>query len=320
LRFPDFVPRPPWWGGDLQTLRNALVGRPDSLAAFPQERLLLPLRDGSDDRLAASLHWPSPRTGRPLVVLIHGLTGSEASRYILKSAAVLLAAGYPVLRLNLRGAGPSRALCRFQYHAGRTADLAAALAGLPGEATQHGLLAVAFSLGGNMLLKFLGEGGIAGLRGAVAVSAPLDLAQSAHRIMARRNRLYHGFLLAQMKRESLAGREVSPAERATIGAARTILAFDDRVTAPRNGYAGATEYYRSNSAAQFLDAITTPTLLIHALDDPWVPAAPYLARDWRRNPQLVLLLPPHGGHVGFHGRDSHVPWHDRCIAEFFANL
>jgi uncharacterized protein len=320
LRFPDFVPRPPWWGGDLQTLRNALVGRPERLAAFPPEPLLLPLSDGSDDRLAASMHWPSPRTARPLVVLIHGLTGSEASLYILKSAAALLAAGYPVLRLNLRGAGPSRPLCRFQYHAGWSADLAAAFAALPDAAIRYGLLAVAFSLGGNMLLKFLGEGGVAGLRGAVAVSAPLDLAESAGRIMARRNRLYHYFLLAQMKRESLAGREVPPAERATIRTTRTIVEFDDRFTGPRNGYAGATDYYRSNSSEQFLDAITTPTLLIHALDDPWVPAGRYLEHDWRRNPKLVPLLPSQGGHVGFHGRNGDVPWHDLCIAEFFATL
>ena len=138
--------------------------------------------------------------------------------------------------------------------------------------------------------------------------------------MARRNLLYHRFLLAQMKRESLACDDVSPAERATIGAVRTIIAFDDRLTAPRNGFAGAEDYYRRNSAGQFLDAIAMPTLLIHALDDPWVPAASYLAHDWRRNPLLVPLLPHHGGHVGFHGRDRDTPWHDLCIAAFFATL
>ena len=260
--FPDFVQRPPWWGGDLQTLRNALVGRPEDLNTFPPERLVLPLRDGSGDRLAASLHRPPRRTERPRVVLIHGLTGSEASLYILQSAAVLLARGYPVLRLNLRGAGPSRPLCRFQYHAGRTSDLVDALAALPDDVTQYGLLVVAFSLGGNMLLKFLGEGGRAGLRGAVVVSAPLDLAGSARRLMARRNRLYHRFLLAQMKRESLAGGDVPPAERATIGSVRSILAFDDRLTAPRNGFAGAADCAFCASSACFFAAASASRLAL----------------------------------------------------------
>ncbi len=318
--FPDFVQRAPWWGGDLQTLRNRLVGRPGGLTAFPAEGLILPLRDGSGDRLAASLHRRPQQSERPLVVLVHGLTGSEDSLYLLTSAAVLLAAGYPVLRLNLRGAGPSRPLCRFQYHAGRTADLADALAGLPDEVTRQGLFIVGVSLGGNMLLKFLGEGGAPGLRGAVSVSAPLDLAGSSRRITARRNWLYHHFMLMQMKRESLAASGIPQGERATISAVRTIAEFDDRLTAPRNGFAGAADYYAKNSAAQFLDAIATPTLLIHALDDPWVPADPYLAYDWRRNPKLVPLLPRRGGHVGFHGRDRAAPWHDLCIGEFFAGL
>jgi predicted alpha/beta-fold hydrolase len=317
--FPDFAQRAPWWGGDLQTVRNRFF-RGQDLSAFPAERLVLPMRDGSGDRLAAALHHPVGENRRPLVVLIHGLTGSEDSLYIRKSAAVLLADGYPVLRLNLRGAGPSRPLCRLQYHAGRTADLADALAALPDETTREGLFVVGVSLGGNMLLKFLGEGGAPQLRGAVSLSAPLDLTGSSRRIAARRNWLYHHFLLREMKRESLTAPDLSPEERSIVRGVRRIVEFDDRLTAPRNGFTGATEYYAKNSAAQFLDAITVPTLLIHAIDDPWVPADPYLARDWRRNPRLLPLLPRRGGHVGFHGRGSAVPWHDRCIVQFFARL
>jgi predicted alpha/beta-fold hydrolase len=315
--FPEFAQRPPWWGGDLQTVRNRLF-QAASLAAFPAERLVLTLRDGSGDRLAAALQRPASPTERPLVVLVHGLTGSEDSLYIRKSAAVLLAENYPVLRLNLRGAGPSRPMCRFQYHAGRTADLADALAALPDEAVQQGLFIVGVSLGGNMLLKFLGEGGAPGVRGAVSVSAPLDLTGSARRIAERRNWIYHHFLLRQMKDESLAAPDLAAEERATIRGVRRIVEFDDRFTAPLNGFSGAADYYAKSSAAQFLDAIAVPTLLIHALDDPWVPADPYLARDWTRNPRLMPLLPHGGGHVGFHGRGSEVPWHDRCIVQFFA--
>ncbi len=157
---PPFRPRAPWWGGDLQTL-SSYFRRRARLDAYAHERLVLPLGDGSGDRIAATLTHPPAATGRPLAVLIHGLGGSENSFYMCNSAAHLLALGYPVLRLNLRGAGPSRPLCRFQYHGGRTGDFAAALAALPEAVTASGVIAIGYSLGGNMLLKFLGERGAA---------------------------------------------------------------------------------------------------------------------------------------------------------------
>jgi uncharacterized protein len=274
--------------------------------------------DGSGDRLAATLHR---RAERPLVVLIHGLTGNQSSPYIVRSAAALLAAGYPLLRLNLRGTGPPRPLCRLQYHAGRTQDLADALMALPDALTSGGILAIGYSLGANLLLKFLGEGGDARLRGATAVSAPIDLAASARRLTARRNALYHRVILAEMKAESLApAAALTSAERATIAGAADIVTFDDRFTAPRNGFAGAADYYARCSAGRYLDAIATPTLVIHALNDPWIPASSYLSRDWQRNASIMALLPAHGGHVGFQGRDRATAWHDLCALRFFAAL
>ncbi len=134
--FPPFAPRAPWWGGDLQTLRNVLVTRHARLDGYPAERLRLAINDGSGDVLLAVLNRPlAPAAGRPLAVLVHGLTGTEDSFYLLNTAAHLLTLGFPVLRLNLRGAGPSRPLCRFQYHAGRSEDFAAALAALPAALT-----------------------------------------------------------------------------------------------------------------------------------------------------------------------------------------
>jgi hypothetical protein len=319
--FPAFAPRAPWWGGDLQTLRNYVLGETDPLGGFPGERLELALRDGSGDRLVAMFHAPAAPTARPLVVLIHGLTGTEASPYIRASAAAALAASHPVLRLNLRGAGPARPLCRLQYHAGRTEDLADALAALPARLTRNGIAAIGFSLGGNLLLKFLGEGGDRRLRGAVTVSAPLDLAAGARRLMARRNAFYHRIILGNMKVESLApSAALSAGERAAIVGAPDIVAFDDRFVAPRNGFAGAADYYARCSSGRYLDAIATPTLVIHALDDPWIPAASYLARNWQANRHITALLPPRGGHVGFHEKGEASAWHDRCALRFLARL
>ena len=316
--FPPFQPRLPWLGPDLQTLRNMFVPPRADLASFPVQRLILPLSDGSGDRLAALLQRPA-RANHPLVVLIHGLSGTEESAYMQASAAALLNAGHSVLRLNLRGAGASRPLCRLQYHAGRSGDLRDALTALDPDLIERGLFLVGYSLGGNMLLKFLAEHAAAfPILAAATVSAPIELAEASRRILERRNRVYHRYLLRYMRAESLGdGAALTVAEQHCINAARTIVEFDDRFVAPRNGYADAGEYYAKNSAAQYLGAVHVPTLIMHARDDPWIPASAYQRVAWAQYRQLVPLLPAAGGHVGFHGRGSLQPWHDRCLIMWF---
>src|SRR5262249_45074012 len=98
---------------------------------------------------------------------------------------------------------------------------------------------------------------------------------------------------------------------------RTIYEFDDRILAPRIGFAGADDYYRRSMALPYLGAIATPTLVIHARNDPWIPFSTYRDYDWAANPRLLPLLPSGGGHVGFHGHDSTTPWYNFCTARFF---
>ena len=311
---PPFRERAPWFGGDLQTLRNVICGTPPDLAGG--ERLLLPMSDG--DRLAARLDWPTDRIARPLIVLVHGLAGSEASGNVVASKRHLVGQGWPVLRLNLRGALPSCPTAAGHYHAGRTEDLAEALRGLPADLTRHGIVLLGHSLGGNLALKFMGEGGHGlPVLAAVTVSTPIDLAATCARMMTRRNFVYHRYMLDAMKREALApGAAVNAAERAAIAAARNVYEFDDRFIAPRFGYRSAQDYYESNAAKHFLADITRPTLVLHALDDPWIPAACYTAIDWSRLPMIEAVLTPRGGHLGFHGRGSRVPWHD-CVTAWW---
>jgi uncharacterized protein len=136
-------------------------------------------------------------------------------------------------------------------------------------------------------------------------------------MLRRRNAVYHAYLMREMRAEAVAPiSEVSAAERGALRAARNIWDFDTHFTAPRNGFAGAEDYYRRNSAQHHLPGIRVPTLVIHALDDPWVPAEPYLAFDWRSNSALMPILAPRGGHVGFLGRERDAAWHDRAIARF----
>jgi hypothetical protein len=316
---PAFAARAPWWGGDLQTLRNILVPGANSLPGT-SKRMYLALGDGSGDRLAAMLDSPEEPADAPLIVLIHGLAGSEQSAYLRASAAFHLRRGRPVLRLNLRGAGPSRATCIGHYHAGCGQDLHNALAALPEDLAAPGLFVIGYSLGGNALLNLLATHDLP-IRGAATVSAPIEPAEAAQRFMEPRNALYHYWLLRQMKTESTApGALLSEAERAAIHRARTIYEFDDGFIAPRNGFAGADDYYTRTAGARMAGDIKAPTLMIHARDDPWIPPAPYEALIGRAPANIQIVLTPSGGHVGFHAQGHAETWHDRRVDEFLKSL
>ena len=314
---PPFRPRFPWWSADLQTLANRLRFAPIAATSARSERLSFHLKDG--DTLLAELDHPAlVQPGRPLVLLIHGLTGSAESLYIMSQARVLLDRGHRVLRLNLRGAGPSRAVCRGQYYAGRSQDFRELLSLLPAELTQDGVAAVGYSLGGAMLLKYLGEEGVAApLVAAASVSAPIDLSATCRNMMRPRNWLYHRYILGEMKREATGeGAALSPAERSSILQAETIWHYDDAFIAPRHGFAGAEDYYARCRPVQFMPGIRVPTLVLASLDDPWIPGALYSCFDWAGNPALRPFLTSRGGHVGFHGLGGDPPWSDKAVAAF----
>jgi predicted alpha/beta-fold hydrolase len=313
----DFNARRPWVGGDLQTIRNYAFDVSHAVASRSVERIEVPLRDGSGDRMIASLHLPQIDRDLPLLALVHGLAGCERSCYMTVATAYFLIRGYRVLLVNQRGAGPSRASCGGQYHAGSSKDFATLLDHLNPWLTRHGVLPVGFSLGGNMLLKFLAEAGRhSPVRRAAAVSAPLDLAASCQSLMRWRNFAYHRYLLTNIKRTCTGpGAVLTPAERKAILRASSLWQFDETFTAPRLGYQSAAQFYEANASDRFLDGIRTDTLLIHAQDDPFVPVAPYLTRDWSRLPKLTVLLPEGGGHLGFH--DPLGLWHLRKIDQFF---
>lgn len=315
-KFPPFDQRAPWWGPDLQTIRNMLRPRPRELTGG--ERLLLPMRDG--DSLAARLDLPAMSDTRPLVVLVHGLTGTEASVNVVGTARHLVSEGWRVLRLNLRGSAFSRPTSAGRYHAGRTEDLAEALRQLPPALLSHGVVLVGHSLGGNLILKFMGESDHdAPVLAAVAVSTPIDLAATSQRIRAPRNIFYHRYLLNELKREALApGAALTSAQRSAIAASRSIYEFDDRFVAPLFGFRGADDYYAQSAASHFLPGVERQTLVVHAMDDPWIPWGCYAAIDWRRLPTTDTAFSPRGGHLGFHGADSRVAWHDRVTAAWLA--
>jgi hypothetical protein len=246
LDLPPFRPRFPWWSADLQTIAVLLGTFEPNLAPHTSERVAFCMADRSGDILVGMLDRPAqPQAGRPLVILIHGLTGCENSSHILNAARHLLDRGYRVLRLNLRGCGASRPYCREHYHVGRTADFRRVLWQLPEDLTDNGIVAVGYSLGGAMLLKYLGEeGGFSPLRAAATICAPLDLMRTCQHMMRPRNWLYHSYILADLKKEALVeGASISPEEREVVRNARSVFEYDDRFISPRYGFRGAEDYY-----------------------------------------------------------------------------
>jgi predicted alpha/beta-fold hydrolase len=251
----------------------------------------------------------------PLVVMLHGLEGSSRSRYARGIIAALGRAGCRVVLMTFRGCGgvPNR-LAR-SYHAGDTGDLAFLLdhlrAGHPGVP----IAALGYSLGGNALLKYLGERGAdTCLRTAIAVSVPFDLQDSCAAMSIGFARLYQHILLGHLKASTRRKFDRLPAPfdlRAGL-AATDFEGFDDRITAPLHGFAGAPDYYRKSSCRAYLKHIRVPTLIVHAADDPFmtraaIPAALELGAG------VTLELSEYGGHVGFVAGDA--PWNLRCWLE-----
>ena len=140
-------------------------------------------------------------------------------------------------------------------------------------------------------------------------------------MMAVRNRFYHGWLLKRISEEALAGKAVlTDVERSAIADARTVFAFDDKFVAPHNGFDGAADYYRKCSAAGMLADISTPALLVHARNDPWIPADAFENINSGGLPNISVALADSGGHVGFHGRADHTPWHNRCVYTYLRSF
>ncbi len=307
---PPFRPRFPWRGGDLQTLRNSLVPLP-GIAGTHRERLAIPLRDRRCGRLSAVLDRPRrEERRRPLFLLVHGLGGCEDSAYMRLTAGALIAQGHAVLRLNLRGADPVRC-SRGPYHAGLTADLVDVLALIAARWPRRQVVAVGFSLGGHLLLRLAAEPRPpANLAGIVSVSAPLDLAATARRMAAPRNRIYERRLVARLRRHRFRDGIDVP------GALRRISDFDRAIVVPAHGFRDLEAYYRSQSAMRTLERIGLPTLAIHADDDPWIPAADYRRAPWPGGDRATVLLVRGGGHVGFHGAGLAFPWYVAAICAF----
>ena len=248
---------------------------------------------------------PDQNSMTPIVVLFHGLEGSHKSPYIQGMMHAFKKVEFSTVIMHFRGcSGKTNRLAR-SYHSGETGDARAWIESLVKRYPNSSLFAIGYSMGGNMLLKLLGEWGESSpLKGAASISAPILLSNSAETINRGFARIYQKHLLKHL-RASLLEKYRDHPMYSLIGLHKndvknidSIYAFDDVYTAKIHGFGTAKEYYRRSSAKQYLKQIQTPTLIIHALDDPFM-TKEILPQADEISSSVKLEVYENGGHVGF---------------------
>ena len=321
---PDSLPinsdfQAAWWcrNPHLQTIWPYVM-RPRPRPLYRRERLELPDGDFLD------LDWHELAPAGPLTIILHGLAGCSRSHYVRGLVTALAGYGIRSVVVHYRGcSGQPNRLDR-SYHAGETGDLTTSVETIRRREPSTPLAVVGYSLGGNVLLKWLGQTPDPPVSAAAAVSVPFLLEQGVTRMEHGWSRLYQWRLVGLLRRSTMAkfSARPSPIDRRALQNLRDLRAFDDRVTAPLHGFRNAAEYYRRCSSRSFLRGITIPTLVLHALDDPMmtadgVPTARELSHTIR------FELSARGGHVGFVG--GRWPWRahywlERRISEYLSQL
>lgn len=300
--------RAPFWlpGAHAQTIWPALVA-PRPALRYRRERWEAPDGDWIDLDHAVAPGVPADGpSSRPMLALFHGLEGSSDSHYARTLMAAALARGSDGVVIHFRGCSGELNRMPRAYHSGDSDEADWVLRRLAARRAAEGrtgpLLAAGVSLGGNVLLKWLGERGTdAGfVAAAAAVSPPQDLHAGAIVLSKGFNRLYTASFLKTLRRKSLEMLDRHPGlfDRARVAASRDFFDFDELVTAPLHGFANAVDYWRRSSCRQFLGGIAVPTLVINALNDPFMPASS-LAPPSEASRAVRLEYPATGGHVGF---------------------
>jgi len=320
----EIIYSPAWWipGGHLQTLWGKLFRRQQP-APTTVERWDTP--DGD----FLEVHRLGMAPDRPRVLLLHGLEGTIRSHYAqgLLNEAARRGWGADLLIFRSCGSEPNRAK-RF-YHSGETSDTWFALEKITAQFPDTPIAIAGVSLGGNVLLKMLGEKGAdlpANLCAAAAVSVPFDLARSSMRINSGISKMYQRFFLDSLKRKATekAARFPDLASRESIDSLRTLADFDNLITGPLHGFRNAQDYYERSSSLPWLARIKLNTLLLSAIDDPMLPpeVLDEVKAIARKNDALHLEFVARGGHAGFIA--GILPWRpfyyaEYRVGEFFAN-
>lgn len=287
--------KPAWWlkGGHLQTIYPTLTRKKIKLA-IKNERLELPDTDFID------LSWVGTRS-QQIVLVLHGLGGSIASPYVQGILKAITLEGWQGVLMHFRGCSHEPNRLPRSYHSGETQDLFFVVNEIRKRFPHSQLAIVGYSLGANVLLKWLGElGSLEGVNCAVAVSVPFELHKVANRLRSGFSQIYQWWLLRKLKNDLLIkfSQLNSPIELDQLKSVKTFWDFDHLITAPLHGFASVQDYYDQSSSRQYLNKIQTPTLILHAEDDPFT-CEDAIPKNEELSSSINLELSPSGGHVGF---------------------
>lgn len=310
---------PAWWlrNRHAQTIWPSLFRKRPKLPLL-RERLELPDGDFLD------LDWTETNAG-PIVLLLHGLEGNDESHYAKSLLKHLSQSGFQVALMYFRGCNGEMNRLPRAYHSGETGDVNYVVSQLTARFPDRPVYAIGISLGGNVLLKWLGETGLANsLTGAIAISVPFDLSNAADQLNRPGSMVYQRHLLSKLQnslKQRLAHMSL-PIKKEEALTCKTLRRYDDLVTAPLHGFSDADDYYRKSSSRQYLSAIQIPTLILHAKDDPFMTNEAIPTAD-ELSDKVTLELADHGGHVGF--ISGHLPfrpryWLEQRIGQFFREL
>jgi len=295
-----FIPRRRLRGGHVQTLASFFLSRQIRLPR-PEPRLI-EVEPGME--VLCHCHWQTDRKAALTLIIVHGLEGSSDSQYVLGLTFKGLAAGMNIVRMNQRNCGGTDSLSPTLYHSGRSRDIARVAEQLVAEDRISRFALAGFSMGGNLVLKLAGEWAREGppeFRAVAAVCPALDLAASADALHRPANRLYEFYFLWKLRRRLLAKARLFPGRFDTtrLRGVASLRDFDDRITAYYCGFEGATDYYQRAAAANVVDRIGVPALILHAANDPFIRILPETRQKILSNPNIRFLETEDGGHCSF---------------------
>ncbi|RDI37276.1 hydrolase [Aquicella lusitana] len=289
--------KPAWWlpNSHLQTLWPPIFRRDVKNIQLERERLELPDGDFID------LDWINRDEQAPLVMILHGLEGSIQSHYAKGMLKTVSEQGWRGVFMHFRGcSGEPNRLPR-SYHSGETGDVNFVIRVLMDREPDMMLGVVGFSLGGNVLLKWLGETGKYNpLKAAIAISVPFELHKAASRIQNGFSKFYQWYFIRCLRDRLAVKFQARPTsvDPSLMYEVSTMYDFDDKITAPLHGFSGVEEYYSTASSRQYLRYIHVPTLILHAKDDPFM-SEDVIPTENELSPQVKLEVTDAGGHVGF---------------------
>ena len=302
-----FHPRPWLKNGHVQTIAGNFLKRVDHLPAATAVYVEVSPATGAEisSQVLCHCHWQpeSMRRERLTVIVLHGLEGSSSSQYVIGNANKMFHAGFNVIRMNMRNCGGTETLTPTLYHSGLSGDVGAVLRTMAARFSLDRFALCGYSMGGNLVLKLAGELGASEPRlvAVTTVSPALDLGPSADALHAPINRLYERRFLRGLTKRYLRKAKLCPEiyDPARANNLHSLIEFDDRITAYYNGFSSAADYYYRAAAARVLSTIAVPTLILHALDDPFVRLTHESGDEIRVNPNITLLETAHGGHCAF---------------------